>query len=77
MNFSELMNRRAMFPLNNKPRRITRTTTTLIENIFTSEIKTTVDSEMIIENVSVHLPIFAICHFVERSKQIHLEKGRT
>ena len=66
--FSEMMNSPAMFPLINKPTRITTRTATLIDNIFTNEIKYTVDSGIIIDDLSDHLPIFALCDFeVERN----------
>ena len=46
-------------------------------HVFPNEIKTTVDSGIIIEDVSNHLPIFAMCHSeIDRSKQTHLESGR-
>ena len=51
-----------MIPLINNPTRITRKTATLIDNIFTNDLKHTIDSGAIIEDISDHLPIFAICN---------------
>ena len=65
-----------MFLLINKPTRITITTSTLIDNIFTNELKTTVVSKIIVEDLSDHLPIFAICNFdIDRNKHYQCESG--
>ena len=58
---AEIMNSRGMIPLINSPTRITRSTATIIDNIYTNEIRNTIISGIVIEDISDHLPIFALC----------------
>ena len=50
-----------MYPLINRPSRITKTSATLIDNIFSNDIKTCVTSGLLISDISDHLPVFC-CH---------------
>ena len=59
--FFDLMYALGLRPLITKPTRVTRTTATLIDNIFTNDIDTQYDSGIIIVDVSDHLPIFSMC----------------
>ena len=49
-----------MFPLINKPSRITQYSSTLIDNIFTNDVKRKMESGLIISDVTDHLPIYSI-----------------
>ena len=52
----------SLFPLILKPSRITIDTATLIDNIFTNEIDSEISSGLLINDISDHLPVFAIFH---------------
>ena len=52
-----------LYPLIDKPTRITAYSATLIDNIFTNELGSTISSGLIINDISDHLPIFAICKY--------------
>ena len=52
-----------LHPLITRPTRITTYSSTLIDNIFTNELNLQVDSGLIINDVSDHLPIFQICKY--------------
>jgi len=43
-----------------KPTRITKHSTTLIDHIYTNDVKHSFVSDIIIDDLSDHLPIFAI-----------------
>ena len=43
-----------------KPTRITKRSTTLIDHIYTNDVKSSIVSGIIIDDLSDHLPIFAI-----------------
>ena len=49
-----------MFPLINKPTRITNHSATLIDNIFTNAFGISHNSGILVNNFSDHLPIFII-----------------
>ena len=51
-----------LYPLINRPTRITTTSATLIDNIFTSELENKIDSGLLVHDISDHLPVFALCH---------------
>ena len=59
--FLDLMYDIGLYPLITKPTRITRTTTTLIDNIFTTDIEQHYACGLLINDISDHLPIFAMC----------------
>ena len=49
-----------MYPLIDRPSRITEYSATLIDNIFTNDLITDKLSGLIINDVSDHLPVFSI-----------------
>ena len=57
------------YPLISSPTRITNFTSTLIDNIFINEINTEMSSGIMINDISDHLPIFAMikCSMKERT----------
>ena len=63
-----------MYPLINRPSRITKTSATLIDNIFSNDIKTCVTSGLLISDISDPLPVFCCynnslsCHNTETVK---------
>ena len=59
--FVETFLSKGLIPLISKPTRITRSSSTIIDNIFTSELNETAHSGLLITDVSDHLPIFHIC----------------
>ena len=59
--FLDLMYGIGLYPLITKPTRITRTTTTLIDNIFTTDIEQHYACGLLINYISDHLPIFVMC----------------
>ena len=42
--------------------RITESSATLIDNIFTNELNIDITSGLMINDISDHLPVFCICH---------------
>ena len=51
-------------PLITKPTRLTEFTTTLIDNIFTNEWETNIESGILINDITDHLPVFCVCKYV-------------
>ena len=49
-----------MYPLISKPTRITRTTATLLDNIYTSEVSAIITSDILTSDITDHLPVFQI-----------------
>jgi hypothetical protein len=58
--FIERLYSLGLFPLIKKPSRITSHSATLIDNIFTSELEMEINSGLLIEDLSDHLPIFQV-----------------
>ena len=58
--FIDLMYSKGVFPLITKPTRITNTTATLIDNIFTNDLNHNYTSGAFICDVTDHLPIFIV-----------------
>ena len=58
--FIDLMSSYGLKPIVNKPTRITKHTQTLIDNIFTNEIIRPIEAGILINDISDHLPIYAI-----------------
>ena len=52
-----------LYPLIDKPTRITAYSATLIDNIFTNELDSTISSGLLINYISDQLPTFAICKY--------------
>ena len=53
-----------LYPLIDKPTRITDFSATLIDNIFTNELHHNITSGILFNDISDHLPIFALCEFI-------------
>ena len=52
-----------IYPLTNKPTRITKESATLIDNILTSEITSTIKSGILLSDVTDHFPIFCFVDY--------------
>ena len=52
-----------LYPLIDKPTRITTYSATLIDNMFNNELYSTISNGLLINDISDHLPIFAICKY--------------
>ena len=50
-----------LYPLIIKPTRITATSATIIDNIFTNNIKCKIESGILVSDITDHLPIFSSC----------------
>ena len=59
----DMMYSLGMYPLISNPTRVTSMSATLIDNIFTNEMKYQVNSGVLISDISDHLPVFAICYY--------------
>jgi hypothetical protein len=68
--FLDLMHSHAFFPLIDKPTRITATTSTLIDNIFSNVINHTHLSDVLYTDISDHLPLFTVNQFICRNNSI-------
>ena len=62
-NFVDMMFSLGLYPLLDKPTRITDHSATLIDNIFTNELDSKINSGLLISDISDHLPIFAVCKY--------------
>lgn len=60
LEFLNLMSNYALIPVITKPTRITKSSQTVIDNIFTNECITPIDSGILVNDLSDHLPIFLI-----------------
>ena len=58
--FLDIMFSRAFFPLISRPTRITSSTASLIDNIFTNDVTNCAVSGLLFTDISDHLPIFSI-----------------
>ena len=69
--FLELHYNYNLYPLINKPTRITKSSATLIDNIFLNlENESDCRSELLIDDLSDHLPCFLICQNIALSKSL-------
>ena len=62
-NFVDMMFSLGLYQLIDKPTRITDHSATLIDNIFTNELDSKINSGLLISDISDHLPIFAVCKY--------------
>jgi len=62
-NFLDLMYSNGLYPLINKPTRITAHSKSIIDNIYTSELVVNNTSGLIINDISDHLPVFTVCNY--------------
>ena len=62
-NFLDLMYSLGLYPLIDKSTRITDISATLIDNIFTNELRHNITCGILFNDISDHLPIFALCEY--------------
>ena len=75
-NFIDKLSSHGIYPLIDRPTRITLESFTLIDNIYTNELKQC-KSGVLINDISDHLPIFMILsnhYYLKRNKQHYLFK---
>ena len=60
--FINLMTSNSLYPLISKPTRITSSTATLIDNIFTNNLELNMNSGILYTDLSDHLPVFQVTH---------------
>lgn len=58
--FLDALYSRGLFPLIAKPSRITLNGATFIDNIFVNDLQNTVRSGLLINDITDHLPVFAV-----------------
>ena len=66
------MTSNSLYPLISKPTRITSSTATLIDNIFTNNLELNMNSGILYTDLSDHLPVFQVTHLkmiVEPARQ--------
>ena len=66
--FIDSMYSNSLFPVITKPTRITKDTATLIDNIFINNIECKVTAGLLINDISDHLPVFAILHHLLKNE---------
>ena len=67
--FLDIMFSRAFFPLISRPTRITSSTASLIDNIFTNDVTNCAVSGLLFTDISDHLPIFSISNECQTSSR--------
>lgn len=60
IDFIKIMYSNMLFSIISKPRRITIDTTTLIDNIFSNKIEGEIVGDLMMSEISNHLPVFAL-----------------
>ena len=70
--FLDTMFSMGLFPLITKPSRIMSHSATLIDNIFTNELKHESTSGLILNDISDHLPVFTLFEYKVKDKTIIL-----
>lgn len=77
-NFLNLLFSLGFYPLIDKPTRITNSTASLIDNIFTNVLNVKSYSGLIINDISDHLPVFCICSYdivcIKEPKYIYIRR---
>ena len=68
-NFIDQLYSHGLHPLINRPTRITRTSASIIDNIFTNELQISQLSGLLINDLSDHLPNFQICKYTNEALQ--------
>ena len=64
--FLDVLYSLGLYPLINRHTRISTTSATLIDNIFTFEIESKIDSGLLVHDISDHLPVLALCHCIAK-----------
>ena len=72
--FKDKMYTNSFYPIINKPTRITKTTATSIDNIWTNIIDKPITSGIITDCIADHLPTFQLCEIGEINKKIKTVK---
>ena len=67
--FLDCMYGLGLHPLIDRPSRITTHSCTLIDNIFTNQINHSIRSGLLINDITDHLPIFALCNYEIENKK--------
>ena len=63
-------------PMINKPTRLTKTTASLIDNIFINSYTSNVNAGIIYSDVSDHLPVFVVLNNAQRCYEYMYDKGK-
>ena len=75
--FVDLIYSFCMYPLITRPTRVTEFSGTLIDNMYTSELMTSVTSGILINDITDHLPIFAYIDYdMEVDNEVKVVKKR-
>ena len=61
--FLDTMYSFGLYPLIDKPTRVTESSTTLIDNIFNNELRYNLTCGILFNDITDHLPIFALCEY--------------
>ena len=67
--FLDCMYGLGLYPLIDRPSRITTHSCTLIDNIFTNQINYSIRSGLLMNDITDHLPIFALCNYEIKNKK--------
>ena len=67
--FLDCMYGLGLYPLIDRPSRITTHSCTLIDNIFTNQINYSIRSGLLMNDITDHLPIFALCNYEIENKK--------
>ena len=67
--FLDCMYGLGFYPLIDRPSRITTHSCTLIDNIFTNQINYSIRSGLLMNDITDHLPIFALCNYEIENKK--------
>ena len=67
--FLDCMYGLGLYPLIDRPSRITNHSCTLIDNIFTNQINYSIRSGLLMNDITDHLPIFALCNYEIENKK--------
>ena len=62
-NVLDIMYSFGLYPLIDKPTRVTDSSATLIDNIFTNELRHNLTCGILFNDISDNLPIFALCKY--------------
>ena len=63
-NYIDFIYSLGLFPLITRPSRIAENSATLIDNILTNELNVKLNSGLLINDLSDHLPVFTVCDYV-------------
>ena len=61
--FNDMMYSLCLYPLIDKPTRITESSATLIDYIFTNELRHNLTCGILFNDINDHLPVFALCEY--------------